>query len=79
MCACVPPPPCRIARRALKTRVKQHWLGSSDTPTLTARVPAPPPPRQISKKDRNIEADLQFFLHTCATVLTHWLYDWLNN
>ncbi len=30
------------------------------------------------KYDRNIEANLQFFLHTYATVLTHWLYNWLN-
>jgi hypothetical protein len=78
MCACVPPPPRQIARRSPKMRVKQHWMGSSDTPTLAARVSAPPL-RQNSKKDRNIEADLQFFLHTCATVLTHWLYDWQNN
>ncbi len=52
MCACVPPPPRRIARRPPKTRVKQHWMGPSDTPTLSTR--------QNSKKTEILRQSFSF-------------------
>ncbi len=51
MCACVPPPPRRIARRSPKMRVKQRWMGFSDTPTLAARVSAPPCAKTVKKTE----------------------------
>jgi hypothetical protein len=64
----------RLPKNARKTTL-DGVLGHAHT----CRARLCPPLRQNSKKDRNIEAGLQFFLHTCATVLTHWLYDWKNN
>ena len=69
MCACVPPPLSRIARRALKARLK-HWLGPSDTPPRAARVPTPP--QALINRTEIQWRTFSLFLHTYATVLTHW-------
>jgi hypothetical protein len=69
--ACVPLPLARslVARQ----NARKSLAGSSDTPPFAARALAPPP-RQISKKGtKTLRRTLVFFLHTYATVLTHWL------
>jgi hypothetical protein len=77
MCACVPPPSRRIARCSPKTRVKNAGWGPRMRPH-SPRVPAPP--RLISKKGQKyFGGPFSFSLHTYAAVLTHWLYNWLNN
>jgi hypothetical protein len=71
MCACVPPPPSRIARCALKMRVKTIGWGPQTRPNRCVRPCSPP--RPIHRKGQKYSGGpLVFSLHTCATVLTHW-------
>jgi hypothetical protein len=56
VCLC-PPSPSSDRFSLAQKACKKCWLGSSDTPPLTARVSAPP--RALSeKRDKNILADL---------------------
>jgi hypothetical protein len=57
MCACVPPPLSRIARRALKARLKTLAGDFGHAPARRARPHSPPVPQRI-EKDRNTVADL---------------------
>jgi hypothetical protein len=61
MCACVPPPPCRIAHRPPKTHIKRTLAGVLGR-TLTRRALPRPPPLLISKKGQL--ADLLVFPYT---------------
>jgi hypothetical protein len=56
MHALLPPSPLMDRSSFAQNVRKKSLAGSSDAPPFAARVPAPP--RQSSKKDRNIEADL---------------------
>ncbi len=77
VCLC-PPSPSRIARRALKTREKNRWLGSSDASPLAARVPAPP--RLINRKGQKYSGGSFSCFHTHVCDSTHPLvFNWLNN
>jgi hypothetical protein len=72
----VSPSPSPDRSSSAKTRVKIAGWVPGHAPIRRVRS-RPPPTRQISKTiqkyDRNIEAGtFSFFLHTCATVLTHW-------
>jgi hypothetical protein len=71
MCACVPPPLSRIARRALKARLKTP-AGAFGHAPRTAHVPTPPRAsmNRIGRKCNG--GPLVLSLHTCETVLTHW-------
>jgi hypothetical protein len=52
VCLPCPPPPRRIARCSPKTRTRNRWQGSPDTPPLAARVPTPPPRTQLVKRTK---------------------------
>ncbi len=55
---------------------RNRWL-SPRTRLLSPRAFSPPPRAKSGRKDRNrteiLRRTFSFFLHTCATVLTHWL------
>jgi hypothetical protein len=72
VCLC-PPPPHRIAHRSPKMRVKNAGWG----PRTRSHSPHESP-RLISKKGQKyFGGPFSFSLHTCATILAHWLYNWL--
>ncbi len=73
---CVPLPlvGSLVVRQKAHKKIAGWVLGHAPS---AARACASPHAKDV-KYDGNIEANLQFFLHTYATVLTHWLYNWLN-
>ncbi len=71
MFASVPPPLNRIARRARKARLKSLAGAFGHTPARRARPPIPPGLNKQNKTEIQWWT-FSFFLHTYATVLTHW-------